>query len=188
MHEVRRENGACSHRTSQAGPRSAHIRVHKVQQRRPVHRGIRCIFAVVAGRQGQLGLLSSAPWSPRQYLQNRLIDPWHVGNNKEVGPRSRELQDPGLPDTVAAVAPAIEPTPNPATLKPGTANAMTAVTLPIDESYGLVIVLDERMLGCSFSFMKSSPASSRSICASIPAANSGSALPRGKSSPSMPMW
>jgi hypothetical protein len=32
MHEVRRENGACSHRTSQAGLRSAHIRVHKVQQ------------------------------------------------------------------------------------------------------------------------------------------------------------
>jgi len=28
MHEVWRENGACSRRTSQAGLRSAHIRVH----------------------------------------------------------------------------------------------------------------------------------------------------------------
>jgi hypothetical protein len=55
MHEVWCENGACSRRTSQAGLRSAHIRVHKVQQRRSVHRGIRSIFAVVAGRQGQLG-------------------------------------------------------------------------------------------------------------------------------------
>jgi len=67
MHEVWCENGACSRRTSQAGLRSAHIRVHKVQQRRSVHRGIRSIFAVVAGRQGQLGHSRSAPRLPRHY-------------------------------------------------------------------------------------------------------------------------
>jgi len=68
MHEVWRENGDCSHRASQAGLRSAHIRVHKVQQRRSVHRGMRSIFAVVAGRQGELGHRSSAPRLPRHYL------------------------------------------------------------------------------------------------------------------------
>jgi hypothetical protein len=99
----------------------------------------------------------------------------------------RESQDLGLPNTVTVIAPAIEPTPNPATLKPSSANAMTAVTLPIDASYGLVIEseLDERMFECSFFFMKSSLASSRSICASIPAANFGWASPREKSSLSM---
>jgi hypothetical protein len=84
---------------------------------------------------------------------------------------------------LTAIVPAIEPTPDPATLKPSSANAMTAVTLPIDEQYGLVIesVLDERMFECSFSFLRSSLASSQSICASIAAANYGMALSREKS-------
>jgi hypothetical protein len=42
-------------------------------------------------------------------------------------------------------------------------------------------VLDERMFACIFSFMKSSLASSRSICASIAAANCGLALWKEKS-------
>ncbi|WP_154071174.1 hypothetical protein [Bradyrhizobium lablabi] len=93
----------------------------------------------------------------------------------------------GIPNTVTVMVPAIEPTPKPATLKPSRGDAMTAVTMRIDESYGLVIEsgLDEWMFECSFSFMKSSLASSRSICASIPAANFGLALPREKSSPSV---
>jgi hypothetical protein len=40
----------------------------------------------------------------------------------------------------------------------------------------------ERMFECSFSYMKSSLASSRSICASIAAANCGMALSKEKSS------
>jgi hypothetical protein len=57
----------------------------------------------------------------------------------------------------------------------------------IDEQDGLVIesVLDERMFECGFSFMKSSLASSQSICASIAAANCGLALSREKSRTSM---
>jgi hypothetical protein len=57
----------------------------------------------------------------------------------------------------------------------------------MDAQYGMVIesVLDERMFECSFSFMKSSLASLRSICASIATANRGMALPREKSRPSV---
>jgi len=62
MHEVRRENDACSHRARQARLRSARVRMHEVQQCRPVHRGIRDVFAVGTGRQGQLGRVI---WPPR---------------------------------------------------------------------------------------------------------------------------
>jgi hypothetical protein len=55
--------------------------------------------------------------------------------------------------------------------------------MPIEEEYGLVIesVLDERVFECGFSFMKSSLASSQSICVSIAAAYCGMALSREKS-------
>jgi hypothetical protein len=40
---------------------------------------------------------------------------------------------------VTVIIPAIEPKPNPATPKPGSANAMTAATLAMDAQYGLVV-------------------------------------------------
>jgi hypothetical protein len=46
-------------------------------------------------------------------------------------------------------------------------------------------VLDEWMFECSFSFTKSSPASSQSICASIAAATCGMALSREKLDPTV---
>src|SRR5262245_45470707 len=46
-------------------------------------------------------------------------------------------------------------------------------------------VLDEWMFECSFSFTKSSPASSQSICASIAAATCGMALSREKFDPTV---
>ena len=53
---------------------------------------------------------------------------------------------------------------------------------PMENANVLVIqsLLDERMFECGFSFMKSSLASSQSICASIAAANCGMALSREK--------
>jgi hypothetical protein len=57
--------------------------------------------------------------------------------------------------------------------------------VPIDEQYGLVIESDEQMFECSFSFMKSSLASSQSICASIATANYRMALPKEKSGSSV---
>ena len=48
-------------------------------------------------------------------------------------------------------------------------------------------VLDERVAECSFSLIKSSLASSQSICASIAAANSGMGLSREKSRTGMMM-
>jgi hypothetical protein len=56
--------------------------------------------------------------------------------------------------------------------------------LPIDEQYGLVIESNEQMFECSF--MKSSLASSQSICASIATANYRMALSKEKSARLLP--
>jgi hypothetical protein len=83
----------------------------------------------------------------------------------------------GSPRNSTVVVPAIEPTADPATPNQ-VALISWPIPLPAGEQKGPVITsgLDERiMFQCSFSFMKSSLALSRSICASIASARFGPA-------------
>ena len=80
-----------------------------------------------------------------------------------------------MPATVIIAA--IEPTPSPATLKPGSVNAcLHLAPNPADCRPSHRISIE-----CSFSFMKSSLASSQSICALFVSAHCGMPLSREKS-------
>ena len=63
------------------------------------------------------------------------------GNPEVAAYRQTDAIDPkaDIRRDFTVIIPAIEPKPNPATPKPGSADAMTAATLPIDGSYGLAV-------------------------------------------------